>query len=91
MLAVWPALKTVAFRVAQYKCITRGIPRGLITPRAAARVAEVELVLEIPEEELERLEWACKARGFHSIDACVREAIRLLLARYKYGVAQNRP
>jgi Arc/MetJ-type ribon-helix-helix transcriptional regulator len=52
-------------------------------------MAEVELTLELPEEELERLEWACKARGFHSLDDCVKEALRLLLARYKYGVAQN--
>jgi succinate dehydrogenase flavin-adding protein (antitoxin of CptAB toxin-antitoxin module) len=52
-------------------------------------MAEVELALEIPEEELERLEWACKVRGFHSIDACVREAIRALLAKYKYNVVQN--
>jgi len=50
---------------------------------------EVMLELELPEEEAVRLEWACKARGFHSLDACVREAIRLLLARHKYGVAQN--
>jgi Arc/MetJ-type ribon-helix-helix transcriptional regulator len=53
-------------------------------------MAETELVeLELPEEELERLEWECKVRGFHSLDECVREAIRLLLARYRRAAPQD--
>jgi Arc/MetJ-type ribon-helix-helix transcriptional regulator len=49
-------------------------------------MAEAELTLELPEEELERLEWACKARGFHSLDECVQEAIRLLIAKHRHAI-----
>jgi len=42
-----------------------------------------EVTLELLEEEVERLEWACKIKGFHSLDECIQEAIRALIARYK--------
>jgi Arc/MetJ-type ribon-helix-helix transcriptional regulator len=44
-------------------------------------MAETEIAVELPEEDLERLEWACKVRGFHSLDECVRHAVARMLER----------